>query len=59
MISDEKGYTWASCDCCGLTMGVGFGCGMAEAKTAFKQWGWQYSGGKITCVYCLREGRTE
>ena len=57
MISDEQGFTWASCDCCGLTMGVGFGAGLSEAKSAFKMWGWKYENGKAICCYCMKEGR--
>jgi hypothetical protein len=55
MIKNEGGYTWASCDRCGFTFGVGFNAGKDEAMRAFKQWGWQYQGGKITCYYCIRE----
>lgn len=58
MISDDKGFTWAGCDYCGFTMGVGFGCGLNEAKTAFKRWGWKYENGKIMCRYCMEDERS-
>ena len=53
MISDEHGFTWASCDRCTFTRGVGFGGGIEEARSAFRQWGWRYEGGKVTCRDCL------
>jgi hypothetical protein len=57
VIIDDNGYTWAECDCCGFAMGVGFGCGLEEAKKAFKDWGWKYEGGRTTCCFCVEEGR--
>ena len=53
MITNEGGYTWASCDKCTFTMGVCFDADKNDVLSAFKQWGWQYKGGKIICKFCL------
>jgi hypothetical protein len=58
VIKNDGGYTWACCDSCGLTFGVGFDAGKIECMNAFKQWGWQYKNSKITCTYCLHEERS-
>lgn len=55
MITNEQGFTWASCDKCTFTMGVGFNADKADCVRAFKQWGWSYNSKQILCDSCTKD----
>lgn len=55
MIKNEEGFTWASCDNCTFTMGVGFAADRAECMSAFRQWGWTFDGKQILCDSCAKD----
>ena len=52
MIYTEDNYTYAKCDNCALTMGIGFNAGHEECRSTFRAWGWHIKGGKLYCDHC-------
>lgn len=55
MIRDDDGYTWARCDNCNLTLGVGFAATKEECSYAFESWGWTLDGNRLLCDVCSRD----
>lgn len=55
MIRDEGGFTWAECDNCTFTMGVGFRADKSDCVGALKRWGWSNNNGRILCDSCTKD----